>query len=243
MGLIDLKTDLKSLRFGVNSSSDRPGGGNSSQPYIVDPIDDSEQLPTTNEDFLLRGGMNAPKDALLDVKRLTKWFFDDKNPSGILFTAKQNALSLIAARTQASGVGPNEGIYTPLSTLGQALGGFAGLHLPKQGLIPGLGVRLYGPKSSNNPLSISVVDKVVGGEDGLKNRLVQLTDYKINKSVTWDKEYRKNQIAKNENNILSYLGGSKSPLGIGRTQIERATDNTGKPLGTGQNSRIYNNIV
>ena len=239
MGLIDLKTDLKSLKFGNPPASDRPGGGNSGQPYIVDPIDDSEQLPTTNEDFLLRGGMNAPKDALLDVKRLTKWFFDDKNPSGILFTAKQNALSLIAARTQASGVGPNEGIYTPLSTLGQALGGFAGLHLPKQGLIPGLGVRLYGPKSSSNPLSISVVDKVVGGEDGLKNRLVQLTDYKINKSVTWDKEYRKNQIAKNENNILSYLGGSKSPLGIGRTQIERATDNTGKPLGTGQNSQLF----
>ena len=34
MGLIDLKTNLKSLRYG----NDQLGGGNSGQPYIKTPI-------------------------------------------------------------------------------------------------------------------------------------------------------------------------------------------------------------
>ena len=239
MGIVNLKTNLKSLRFGTKFSSDRTRSGNSGQPYLIDPIDDSPQPSPLDKDFLLRGGLSAPKDALQDVKRLTKWFFDKKDPSGLLFIAKQNLLSLASVRTQASGVGPNEGFYTPLTTLGQALGGFAGLHLPKQGLIPGLGVRLYGPKSSFNPISITAVNKVIGGELGEENRLVQLTDYKINKSVEWDGKFRKNQIAKNETNILSYIGGPKAPLGIGTTRINLATDNKGQPLGTGLNSQAF----
>lgn len=54
MPLIDLKTDLKSLKFG----NDRPQGGSSNQPYIQTPIpdDDKQGIPST-EDFLLRGGI------------------------------------------------------------------------------------------------------------------------------------------------------------------------------------------
>ena len=37
MGLIDLKTDLKSLRYG----KDTLGGGDSGQPYVQTPIPDS----------------------------------------------------------------------------------------------------------------------------------------------------------------------------------------------------------
>lgn len=242
MGIVNLKTNLKSLKFGVKSSSDRPGSGNSGQPFQVDPISDSTQPNPLDKDFLLRGGINAPSDALEDVQRLTKWFFDFKNPSGLLFIAKQNLLSLTSVRTQASGVGPNEGFYTPLSTLGQALGGFAGLHLPKQGLIPGVGVRSYGPKSSFNPIGTTAIDEVVGGEEGFGNRLTQLTDLKINKSVEWERSFKKNQISKSETSIISYIGGPKAPLGIGRTQINFATDNTGKPLRTGQNSLEFSRL-
>ena len=114
MGLINLQTNLKSLRFG----NDRFGNGNSGQPYIQTPIPD--QLPGSGtEDFILRGGLNAIKDAATDVLRLGKYFSDPRNPDGLLFIAKQNLLSRTAVRTQASGI-LNEGIYTPLSTLVEA---------------------------------------------------------------------------------------------------------------------------
>ena len=42
MPLIELKTDLKSLNFG----GDRPGGGNSNQPFIRVPIPPQESSTT-----------------------------------------------------------------------------------------------------------------------------------------------------------------------------------------------------
>ena len=147
MGLLDLKTDLKSLKFGNPPASDRPGSGNSNQPYITDSIDGS--ITPQSEDFLLRGGLNTPLDAANDVVRLTKFFVDLKSPRGILFVAKQNLLSRIGAATQASGntdwknAPLNEGLYTPLSTIAQAGVGFTGAHLYKQGLNPLNGVKTY----------------------------------------------------------------------------------------------------
>jgi hypothetical protein len=170
MGLLiklqDGDTAFKSLKFG----NDRPGGGDSGQPYIKTPI---ERINSpVNKDFLLRGGINTPLDAAEDVARLTKYFFDFKNPSGLLFTTKQNLLSRTGTKTEAS-FGPayggfskgidlktgnislnqnngffNEGIYTPLSTLAEAGVVAFGGHLNKQGLdptglIPGLSIRKY----------------------------------------------------------------------------------------------------
>lgn len=162
--LIKLKngdTALKSLKYG----NDRPGGGDSGQPYIKDPID--EPTSPLDVDVFIRGGLKAPSSALEDVSRLTKYFFDLKNPSGILFTVKQNVLSRISPKTEASfglayggfsrevsvtgvtggaytgDVTPtsgngviNAGVYTPLSTLAQAGVGFTGTHLNKQGIDP-----------------------------------------------------------------------------------------------------------
>ena len=77
MGLIDLKTDLKSLRYG----NDRVYGGNSGQPYITTPIPDDISPYIGTTDFLLRGGVNAALDSLEDVKRLGKMFIDTKSPN------------------------------------------------------------------------------------------------------------------------------------------------------------------
>ena len=85
MGLINLKTDLKSLRYG----NDRVNGGNSGQPYITTPIPDRIGPYIGTTDFLLRGGINAVRDTAADVERLTKMFRDTKSPNGILFTVKQ----------------------------------------------------------------------------------------------------------------------------------------------------------
>jgi len=142
-------TQLKSLKFG----SDRLGGGDSGQPYIQTSVD-TEPGQDAGTDFLLRGGINAPADALTDVKRLTKYMFDLKSPSGGLFVVKQNLLSRVSPKTEASkGLGYafgalNNGVYTPLSTLAQAGIGFLGGHVDKQGLdptglFPGLSIKKY----------------------------------------------------------------------------------------------------
>ena len=134
--LIKLKngdTQLKSLKFG----KDQPGGGDSNQPFIKKSIEQDSKNPAFYNDFILRGGIEAPLSAAEDVARLTKYFFNFNNPSGFLFTAKQNILSRSGTKTEASrgaaylGGGLNEGVYTPLSTLAEAGVGFLGIHLNK----------------------------------------------------------------------------------------------------------------
>jgi len=262
MGLINLRTNLKDLKFG----HDRYKWGSSKEPYI------QTRIPATNEelqtsisvsaegltqglgfallgagagaiigggagaavgagaglaaalisgetkfslstpnagtggtDFLIRGGLLLPGRIINDEVRLGKFFIDTK---GILFTVKQNLLSRLSVRTQASPRLVNEGLYTPLSTLLQAIGTPIGIHVNKQGLNPfggGLGIRTY----------LDVVQDEVKPER--TNRLIQLT--KNNIAVYTD-----------DVNVLSYGGGPGAPLGIGKTRISYATDNVGNPL-------------
>ena len=224
MALISLKTNLKSLRYG----QDRPGGGDSGQPYIqssvtgklldvnIGNLNVSIPLPnlgilgrgTGGEDFLLRGGTQAPSRALKDVSRLSKMFLDTKSPKGVLFTIKQNSLSLSGVKTQASGV-INEGIYTPLSTLSQAAGNAFGFHLNKQGLNPFRNTSpdrggLFG--EITNILDLfglpAYAQKVKSDQDAVENRLVQLKNAKITDNPALsptDKELREARRAARRN--------------------------------------------
>ena len=92
MGILDNLnnggTSLKSLEYG----HDIPGGGNSNQPYLKRPINLGIKNPAYYNEFIVRGGIEAPLSAAEDVVRLTKYFFDLRNPSGLLFVAKQNIL-------------------------------------------------------------------------------------------------------------------------------------------------------
>ncbi len=245
--LTTLQTNLKSLGFG----KDRPQEGSSNQPYITTPIPgNNDPLPENsldNEDFLLRGGINAPADTFEDVERLFRYFKDLESPRGALFTAKQNLLSKISIRTQASGIGVNDGVYTPLNTLAQAGMITFGGHIPKQGIIPIAGAATYSdqfitPTSVKSFENIPTPDveaeiDVIGEEGGKGNRLVQLTQIKIDNSLKFKKKFkRKNQIARFDWNILSYAGGPSSALGIGKTSIRFATDPQQAPLRTGVNN-------
>ena len=122
--LINLKTNLKSLRFG----GDRPDSGTSNQPYMIEPIPgqiidgtangpfagvnnalaqgvqflDGKLPSNSGPDFLLRGGLTAPLRAIKDVSRLVKMFTDDKSPRGLFFTLKENLLSRTNVKTQSS---------------------------------------------------------------------------------------------------------------------------------------------
>ena len=97
MGIVDLRTDLKSIKFG----KDVVGGGNSNQPYVVRDIPESFQDVgrTGGPDFLLRGGTLLPRRIINDTSRMVQMLFDFKSPNGPLFIAKQNVLSLTNPNT------------------------------------------------------------------------------------------------------------------------------------------------
>jgi hypothetical protein len=221
MGLINLYTDLKSLKFG----KDRIGGGSSNQPYIKTPIPEKlGEFGYLNQDFILRGGTKALTNSALDVVRLGKYFTDIRNPSGLLFVVKQNLLSRMAVRTQASTGLLNEGIYTPLSTLAEAGGVAFGLHVNKQGLNPFSGLLTAGTYTPN-----LYADQIKDSTSpAWKNfdRLNVLYKNKVANDPTLINKIRGIDINLNNVNILSYQGGPGSALGIGKTYIKFADQRT-----------------
>jgi hypothetical protein len=229
-------TRLKSLKFG----NDRPKGGSSKQPYIKKGLINDTLNPSLYNDFVLRGGILAPLSAAEDVTRLTKYFTDIQNPSGLLFTAKQNLLSKSGTKTEAS-VGKgykngtiNEGIYTPASTLGQSLVGFTGTHLNKQGIdLTGLSIVKYGDiltqtQPNNEPNIAKDNNRLVNLTKAITNNktlnLPTLKDYTLNKPIDI---------------LISYSGGAGSTLGFGKTNIKFSTDNNGEVKKSLRNPTTY----
>ena len=221
MPLVELVTDLKSLKYG----KDTPGGGYSGQPYIQAKIPDG--LSPKSPDFLLRNGYLAPLDTAEDIKRLGKMFFDLKSFNGAGFIAKQLVLSNSAVRTQTSGV-LNEGIYTPLNTLAEAGVIAFGGHLNKQGINPfeqtgayAQGDYLYFNKVKPNPNDTQQASNE-------KNRLVSLYNAVNDNLAINNWNFSGVNLNVGDNNILSYRGGPGSILGVGNTNIRFADQRTGK---------------
>jgi hypothetical protein len=206
MGLINLKTDLKNLKYG----KDRKGGGDSGQPYIKSNIPDG--LTSSSPDFLLRNGYLNPVSTANDVSRLTQMFFDLKSPNGLLFTTKQNLLSRTAVKTQTSTDVFNNGVYNPLSTLAQTGVVSIGGHLNKQGINP---FELTGAYSNNANLYGVKVKSTQELKDNrlvlLKNAISQNSGIKLSNGII---------LNSNETTIITYEGGPGSVLGIGQTNIK-----------------------
>ena len=239
MGLVDLRTDLKSIKFG----KDVVGGGNSNQPYVVRDIPESFQDVgrTGGPDFLLRGGTLLPRRIANDTSRMVQMLFDFKSPNGPLFIAKQNVLSLTNPNTavgyttvtqededgQGSGIGNfirnnlalNQGIYTPASTIAATIGTPIGIHPNKQGLNPfnpmlGMapGDITENPPGLTLPTYIKIVD---GGADGKKSRLLNFLP-KINQKPSSNNS--------GANTLYEYTGGPGATLGVGKTVISMLND-------------------
>lgn len=214
---------------------DRVGGKDSNQPYIKKGLLNVSLDSAFYNDFTIRGGILAPLNALEDVARLTKYFADIKNPKGLLFLAKENILSRIGTKTEASkglgygGGALNEGAYTPLSTIGQALIGFAGGHLNKQGLDP---TGLFPGASINKYQEVISENQLILPDDYINNRLINLIPKSLNTNpnqstgilVSLLKGYSINP-PYDPATLIEYEGGPGSVLGIGKTKIRFATTN------------------
>lgn len=252
MALIDLKTDLKSLKFG----KDRPGGGSSNEPYIQTPIPDGDTstlFSTGGPDSVLRGGLIAPIRAGQDVSRLTQLFFDLKSPKGVLFTSKTNLLSRMAVKTEAKNSSGDQslsfkgpGAYLPNSTIAQAGVGFLGTHLnlfSSQAEDKYETVAKFNNSLSNNSVPITTTttrfiteDNIEFGNNELllgsesptqiRTQSTSTTGGYSNKLLNiW---YNKQIESSDSINIYSYRGGPGSNKGIGQTYIKFADQRTGK---------------
>ena len=225
MPLIDLKTNLKSLKYG----NDRLGNGSSGEPFITEPIPEGD-TPGASTDFILRQG--AIRNSGKDASRLTQLLFSTTR--GLLFTTGNQLLSRTSVKTEAT-LGPayaggaiNQGVYLPTSTIAQSLAGFSGTHLNLLGINPSsptAGVVEGGGSVNLFPDGglIRYSNAVKLNESINENRLVELFDSKIlggRPSVV-------SLVSQNPLEILSYNGGPGSVLGVGKTKIKRATNTTG----------------
>jgi hypothetical protein len=246
MPLIDLKTDLKSLKYG----KDRPGGGDSGQPYIKNNINNPiNQIGF--DDGLVRGGVvGAAKSSVIDTLRIGKFLTD--LPKGPLWIVKQVGLQLSNPKLESRksstgigfidtiankidskfGIGPTRTYNLGINTIAQIPVNAFGIHFNRHGLLP---------VQDDNTKYLSVVQannqntKFIGA--GLPqrstNRLVQkaieLLPAKPPQSrslsildqilsiIPGGSLFVKPQ----QQTIDSYIGGPGSVYGIGKTFIKR----------------------
>lgn len=244
MPLIDLKTNLKSLKYGA----DQPGGGWSGQPFVQFPIEgpgisqnilDYYKGNRSNPDFPIRGGglkfdlgtQTFTLSSQIDKSRIKKFF--ESKPRGTAFLQKQIGLQLANPKIETGNsfqVVPNSNILGGLientriynngiNTLAQVGVQGTGTHFVRHGVFPiDLASKYYvdivGAQNINNNAST--------------NRLLILQNLKLS-TRTANVAVNVNQVNKlgislNRNLLFNYLGGPKSVYGIGSTTIRRYED-------------------
>ena len=150
MPLIDLKTDLKSLKYG----HDRPGGGNSGQPYITNDINNPKNRLGFDDGLIRGGAIGALKASINDTARIGKFLKDF--PKGPLFIVKQVGLQFSNPKLEVKkvntgigfidriadfaqdkfGLGPTRLYNLGINTLAQVPVNAFGIHFNRHGLLP-----------------------------------------------------------------------------------------------------------
>ena len=234
MSLLDLKTDLKSLKYG----KDRPGGGDSGQPYQkvdINTVDSgfNRFRMTKFDDGLVRGGVvGAANAAAVDTLRIGKFLTDF--PKGPLFIVKQVGLQLSnpALETKKITIGNGRGVLgfigNTLSAVNNALGptriynlgintiaqvpvNAFGIHFNRHGLLPV-------QDDQTKYLAVAQFNNEGGGSPnnrlvGLRNRF-NLGDRQTENIPGFNNKKQRKLLAQAINNIV-FGGIVKKPKPIG----------------------------
>ena len=252
MPLINFRTNLTSLRFGM----DQPGGGDSGQPFIQSPIENANtptefkdlySLNRTSLDFPIRGGAISSlvngtyttNAAIIDTRRIKKFFAS--RPQGDTFINKQKNLQLTNPKTQVpnslqfvgisldNAVIPVTQVYNPANTLAQVAASGTGAHFNRHGVSPSIYESLQ-----------QTYQYIVGAPQNnteITNRLAILRALKLigntNFLISSDTAtglgidpalVDRLGISTIQNQLFNYPGGPGSNYGIGFTRIFRATN-------------------
>ena len=232
MGLVDLKTNLRTLKYG----RDRAGGTSSNEPYIKKRLTTDYNYTPGSDDYLgidSIGRQGTSLAAAEDVSRLTKFFNDGKSARGSLFTLKQKLLSLNGPQTP---YGPTRGTFSNQNLILQAGASGTGIHYNSLGGLPEspffttyefLTKQLY--SGNGNRLSILYKNKILKqsprelGAGGTAAALAFGIDLFLDNNVL--------------GSILTYGGGANSPITI----IKRTTNTSTYKPGGGKDGQ-YKNI-
>jgi hypothetical protein len=251
MPLIDLKTNLKSLKYGF----DQIGGGNSGQPFIKFPIEDKNTSKSFLEfyssnrnslDFPIRGGgldydINSStftKSSQIDKERIKK--FLDSKPRGTSFIEKQVGLQLSNPKIQTGpalyafgsflstvNITENTRLYNlGKNTLAQVGFSGTGIHANRHGIIPLDSTAKHYSDIVGSEINLTENESIA------KNRLLILQQLKMSKGnnlstnsiISNINEVNKLGISLNKNVLFDYLGGPGSVYGIGKTTLKRYVD-------------------
>lgn len=165
MALINLKTNLKSLKYG----RDTVDGGDSKQPLVKTSIPESfsEIGNTGGFDNIFRGGALIGTAVANDSLRIGKLTNTLTIPQGAAFKTKMNLLSNMNVQTQVKTQKYNQGEYRTTNTLAQIATDPFGYHFP-----------LF-----SGPLSYFDAVKNQQSGDTATGRLVDFYNSKINTKV------------------------------------------------------------
>ena len=200
MGLINLRTNLKSLRFG----NDTQGGGASGLPYIQTGLPEDSpggeylaSIARNSADWPLRGGAYWTVASTEDAVRISRFLTDF--PKGTTFTTKQVQLQKSNPIIETGGLASRLNTQTynlNANLLAQVLEQGSGIHIPR----PGANANELG---ADNPQA--KYEYIVSHKDTDQNRLVTLYNTKISTDTTGlslDATIAKLGISAFDNNIL-----------------------------------------
>ena len=224
MGLKDLRSNLKTLKFG----QDTPGGGSSGLPYIQPGLPENSPageylagIARTSSDWPLRGGAYSTVAATEDSVRISRFLTDF--PKGAIFTAKQVGLQKSNPRIETGGFTSRLNTQTynlNANLLAQVFEQGTGVHIPRAGA----NTNELGPDGQQ-----SKYEYIVSHKDTNENRLVTLFDTKILNNIGSNLD--KLGISTDSNLLFDYPGGPGSVYGDDNTLIAR-TVNTDPTLVT-----------
>jgi hypothetical protein len=272
MPLIDLKTNLKNIKYGA----DQPGGGSSGLPYIqtrMPPINlimlagPGNTNPiyrpgtTGNADFPIRGGgpdfnlgtQTFTISSKVDKERIKKFM---KDPSrGKIFLDKQIGLQFSNPRVETGKsfqVAPASNILPGLIENTRIYNN--GFNTLQQVGFAGTGFHV--PRAGISPFDYAskYYKDIVGAQSLLNaetvvdvNRLLILRTLKLSttpsRSIVNINQVNNLGISLNRQLLFNYLGGPESVYGIGATTIKRIEDTSRASKINTTFSMTYDNIM